>query len=321
MRDQVRRDRLRHREPEDPLAGLLGLHQRVGRHHGGQALRHADDRRVRDPAPGRILERDPRSGVDRLRLREQERPGLARRQRRAPATAARWPTAPSGTRCGPASSPAAAGSSSREPRIGSAVPSWNVAGANGLSGSAFDDRVPTFTIVSPRVSSWSGTASADARLPLDVQDRHPRQLLAVEVNRQVEVQVGDPDLLRIPQRVRVLPDAAGRPPPRRLRSRRQMQDRRGPRTTTRDGDHSDHQRRRGAHRDDPLPDPMVRCRLSATRLSLRRAPGQTGPPRAVSPRRRPPERRSDGKKPACTSGSILHRIPKMPRFNAIGDRS
>ena len=76
MRDQVRRDRLRHAEFEDAACrALRRIHLRG--HDGHEILRRADRRLVRHAHAGRVLQRNERPRLNRLRLAEQKRLLLA----------------------------------------------------------------------------------------------------------------------------------------------------------------------------------------------------------------------------------------------------
>ena len=77
QRDQVGRNR--HALPERVFAaaGRIGIVRR--RHHGPQVLRRPHARRIRNPHPWRILQRDPASRMDSLGLREQKGALLAGR--------------------------------------------------------------------------------------------------------------------------------------------------------------------------------------------------------------------------------------------------
>ena len=134
--------------------------------------------------PGRVLQRDPRPRVDRLRLREQERLGLPRRQRRLEPLQAHRPRARSDRRSGPASASGVRSIVSREPRIGSAGASWNRAGRE-AAGVAEPASTPGPR--PPRSSARECRGSAERPpgpgLPLEVEDGDAFQLLSVEVRR------------------------------------------------------------------------------------------------------------------------------------------
>ena len=182
---------------------------------------------------------------------------------------------------------------SREPRIGSAGPSWKVAGVNGLSGSDLRRAAPHALDRQPAGVELERDLRLDAGLPLDVQDRHPLQHLAVEVHGQVQVQVSHPHLVRIAERMRI--SAFGRIarrgrslPVRPQRGVAQRQD------EAQDGDQPDHHLRRNGHRDQPPDSPAItllvkgRLSLPASRLATGRS---TEAPRSgprETPRSTPP---------------------------------
>ena len=201
--DQVRGDRLSHHELETPCAA-----RDRGRTRDSAAMTAVNPvgtlivADVRDANARRVLQRNPRSCMNRLRLREQE--GLAfPPSATAPAIAVHSRRARSGRGSEPASPSAVSSIVSGEPRIGSAGPRRNRAGSNGGGSNRQLARTATSSIVRPARVEDQRSIGWTPGLPLKIEDRQLPRARAARSRPQLECDLPDADLIRIAVRMQV----------------------------------------------------------------------------------------------------------------------
>ena len=204
--DEVGRDRLGHHEPEEALIGLVGPDARLGRHDRPEPLRDPDRPDIGDAHARRVLDWDPRPGMDRLRLGEQERPGLPRGERGL------HPLEGTGRGRRPISDAdlvRLGGQRDGELRTQHRVGRAEVIGRWGER--LRDRRQLAEADLFDRQSAGIEDQGSFRRAPglsIEIESRDPLDLATIEIHAQVEIDLPDPDLIRIAERMRVEP--AGR---------------------------------------------------------------------------------------------------------------